>query len=121
MTQQKIDNPTNDLKPFKHGEEDTHYACDEILYKLEEGDEFITPCCACIGHACQTEDWEKRFDKSELALRIDAVEVYAQLDGFPGYHGQTIKDFIRTEIQAAEQRGYDRGYNRGYEVRKENQ
>jgi len=35
----------NDLKPFKHGEEGTHYSCDVAL---KEG----LGCCGCNNHDC---------------------------------------------------------------------
>ena len=35
----------NDLKPFKHGEEGTHYSCN---LALEEG----LGCCGCNNHDC---------------------------------------------------------------------
>lgn len=38
----------NDLKQFKHGEESTHHACQEMTDKL--GDK--VGCCACNGHKC---------------------------------------------------------------------
>lgn len=39
----------NDLKPFKHGEEETHFACNEQLVKFG----WNTPCCECSGHKCK--------------------------------------------------------------------
>lgn len=39
----------NDLKPFKHGEEGTHYVCQEVL-ELKGGK---ATCCGCSGHKCK--------------------------------------------------------------------
>ena len=38
----------SDLLPFKHGEEGTHYACQQMIKKLggQAG------CCGCNGHKC---------------------------------------------------------------------
>ena len=36
----------NDLKPFKHGEEGTHFCCDKRLKK--EGKK--ARCCECVPH-----------------------------------------------------------------------
>lgn len=35
-----------DIGTFKHGEEGTHWACDEVLLKNGE-------CCGCTGHKCK--------------------------------------------------------------------
>lgn len=40
--------PVDDTKPFKHGEEGTHYACQEMMDKL--GDK--VGCCGCNHHDC---------------------------------------------------------------------
>lgn len=37
------------LKPFKHGEENTHYACREKIGKFGK---FVW-CCGCNGHKCK--------------------------------------------------------------------
>ena len=39
----------NDLKPFEHGQEGTHFACQE---RSEELGGKVT-CCGCIGHKCK--------------------------------------------------------------------
>jgi hypothetical protein len=36
----------NDLKPFKHGSEGTHYACQNRI-KTDGG---VTSCCECVPH-----------------------------------------------------------------------
>lgn len=38
----------NDLKPFKHGQEGTHFACPAQIKKF--GDK--VKCCACNKHEC---------------------------------------------------------------------
>lgn len=38
----------NDLKPFKHGQEGTHYACQEMMKKLGAK----VGCCGCNKHKC---------------------------------------------------------------------
>ena len=52
----------NDLKPFEHGEEGTHGACDEMIKKYGGK----AKCCECEGHKCKEQSWEKKFDKLEL-------------------------------------------------------
>lgn len=44
----KDQNKPNDLLPFKHGEEGTHYACAEVLL-----DDTMRTCCGCSGHECK--------------------------------------------------------------------
>lgn len=39
----------NDLKPFEHGQEGTHFACQERLEELG----LRATCCGCIGHKCK--------------------------------------------------------------------
>jgi hypothetical protein len=39
----------SDIKQFKHGEEGTHYACEEMIEKL--GDK--VGCCECNNHDCK--------------------------------------------------------------------
>lgn len=39
----------NDLKPFEHGSEGTHRACQEIIEKY--GGKAV--CCECNGHRCK--------------------------------------------------------------------
>ncbi len=46
----------NDLKPFEHGQEGTHYSCDEQLKDL--GGKAM--CCGCTGHKCNPNPTEKR-------------------------------------------------------------
>ncbi len=55
----------NDLKPFKHGQEGTHYACAEIANA-----DAPTTCCECTGHECkeavsemEATDWKKLINK----------------------------------------------------------
>ena len=49
----------NDLKPFKHGEEGTHYVCQEVL-ELKGGK---ATCCGCSGHKCKKPKPMKRIKK----------------------------------------------------------
>lgn len=44
-TEEKID----DMKPFKHGQEGTHHACQEQIDKYGGK----TKCCECTGHECE--------------------------------------------------------------------
>ena len=39
----------SDLLPFKHGEEGTHSACNEMVKKFGGK----VKCCECTGHKCQ--------------------------------------------------------------------
>lgn len=41
----------SDLKPFKHGQEGTHYACPEAS-EISRRMETELHCCDCTGHAC---------------------------------------------------------------------
>lgn len=41
----------NDRKPFKHGEEGTHYACQAQVNKYGGK----VKCCGCTGHDCDKE------------------------------------------------------------------
>lgn len=52
----------SDLKPFKHGEEGTHYACEERMVKYEE----MTPCCGCSGHNCPPQEQEEYMTKKQI-------------------------------------------------------
>ncbi len=45
----------NDLAKFKHGEEGTHGACDEMIKKYGGK----AKCCECTGHLCRGQSWEK--------------------------------------------------------------
>ena len=45
----------SDLDKFEHGEEGTHYACQEMLERY--GDK--TGCCGCNGHRCMTTKTKK--------------------------------------------------------------
>jgi len=57
----------NDLKPFQHGEEGTHYACD-IALRERNG------CCGCNGHECQKEDTQV----ISLDYLKELVKLYSQ-------------------------------------------
>ena len=43
----------DDLKPFVHGSEGTHFACEKIV---ERGAKM--ECCECSGHKCKDDDEE---------------------------------------------------------------
>jgi hypothetical protein len=45
---QFIKSAVSDVKPFKHGEEGTHYACAEIA-----NSDGPTTCCGCNNHKCK--------------------------------------------------------------------
>lgn len=47
-TVKKIEKKLDDLQPFKHGQDGTHYACPEMMEKLG-GD---VGCCGCNRHQC---------------------------------------------------------------------
>ena len=54
----------NDLKPFNHGEEGTHYACDVAL---KEGN----TCCGCTKHDCPEQGAQGYMTlKHDIAHRI---------------------------------------------------
>ena len=59
----------NDLKPFKHGEEGTHYVCQEVL-ELKGGK---ATCCGCSGHKCKKPKPMKRI-KKEVEKQIKSCE-----------------------------------------------
>lgn len=63
----------NDLKPFKHGEEGTHYVCQEVL-ELKGGK---ATCCGCSGHKCKKPKPMKRIKKEvEKKKHIHRYKVY---------------------------------------------
>ena len=72
----------NDLKPFKHGEEGTHYACAERSENLGEQ----VACCGCLGHGCKRstpainrENWKKLYRKMTNGTpRDQAVEAFIE-------------------------------------------
>lgn len=49
-------NDMNDTKQFKHGEEGTHYACQEMLKKYGGK----TGCCRCNNHECKETNSENK-------------------------------------------------------------
>lgn len=52
----------NDLKPFQHGDEGTHFACKEMSEKYGGK----VKCCGCTNHDCKPssvsseEEYEKK-------------------------------------------------------------
>lgn len=42
----------NDVLPFKHGQEGTHGACQEMIEKFGGK----VGCCSCNGHKCKVND-----------------------------------------------------------------
>lgn len=107
-----------DVGTLKHGEEGTHWTCDEILMKNDE-------CCGCTGHKCKQSniatvgqiplnpksmkvpirDWEERFDKEfeVLSEKNDYDIGYSGLDfirkGSASEVGWNIKQFISSLLK----------------------
>lgn len=61
----------SDLLPFKHGEEGTHYSCQDAI------DEELG-CCGCSGHKCSQEgDW----NESQKIVKHAMSEVDKRVEG----------------------------------------
>lgn len=60
-----------------------------------------------------SEDWEKEFDDEFLRPNGMWKDSYVYRDGGQ-IHSAATKDFIRREIQQAEQEAYERGWKAGY-------
>ena len=97
-------------------EEENHYLGTEgcaICYKV---DKFLCTKYEPMNET-KTESWEDRFDKESVDIFIGFSE-----DGeFNRYLNELddkaiiwIKDFIRSEISKAEQRGYNKGFDKGF-------
>lgn len=75
----KLNTPANgmdDLKPFKHGQEGTHFVCD-VRFR-EYGSNAL--CCECFphegcGYDTPTKEWEKEFDKLCSTKRVPYIAV----------------------------------------------
>lgn len=63
-------NEMNDLKPFEHGQEGTHGACQEMLDK--HGGK--TKCCACTGHECKSVDAKKEHSIKKQNVLIEKLK-----------------------------------------------
>lgn len=102
-------NPTaqaNDVLPFKHGEEGTHHACQEIIEKY--GDQAW--CCDCNGHKCKPTP-----PPSEQGTRVmhgkDSHPLNAPCDfcdslkkGFRSY--KETMELVKKQAQAAEEQNW---------------
>lgn len=53
-------------------------------------------------------DWEKEWEESEVCKRIAGLESFAIAHGWTGFQGETVPDFIRTQISLAEKRGAEK-------------
>lgn len=88
----------NDLKPFKHGIEGTHYSCDVAL---QEG----LGCCGCSGHDCPEEG-------AQGYLKLDDKN-----EGFDGVLWRVVfkhltpetQQFIKGEVTNAYMKGQAHG------------
>lgn len=46
-------------RPFKHGDNDTHYACEEMTKKYGA----LAECCGCTGHKCKDDYYEEKYKR----------------------------------------------------------
>ena len=69
----------DDTKPFVHGQEGTHFACQEMVEKYGGK----TQCCGCTGHKCTPTTPENR--------KIECSHVTCAVQGVPDryLHGKT--------------------------------
>lgn len=106
----------NDIKPFKHGSEGTHYACPEVLM-----DDSMITCCGCSGHKCEetqkTNDWEDELRQElETCNHLHGEECGNNYYGKEGFQCRCGRDecinehiaFIQKQIAEAEKRGADK-------------
>lgn len=107
-----MSNKMSDLKPFKHGQEGTHHACQDMIEK--HGGK--TQCCECTGHKCNPNPTEKREcpngypgENMTCCRCVRPVPVKKPQD--------TVEDkyFIKPYLEAAERHGY--GKEEGYSVK----
>lgn len=58
----------DDLKTFTHGQEGTHYACQEMVVKFK----YEVGCCGCHNHQCSPQsdiETYKMFQKEDFAQK----------------------------------------------------
>lgn len=95
------------MKPFKHGEEGTHFACQEMIDKLGGK----TGCCGCNNHDCRQPQAEEGVAVEDAELReLFMAARHAGEGQMAVWNEEKWIKAVKDEIKKAEKRGALRAY-----------